>query len=368
MTSAYRDLAAQSKVLQYENNQLLQIFEHLDFGVLMVDAQDQIFFANQFCLSLTGKGRSELLNQPVSEALNPPALVEFIHRQNLVEMGNEGNRTEIKFPSAGPDKTFRVRAVPLIGHDQIQFGFLVYMEDITPEKAAEKASQDFMNHIAHELRTPLTNIKAYNEMMMDGEIVAPEMQKEFFHTINDETNRLSNLVKNILELAETEMGQLTARRERVETRWLHQSCLDAVEKVAREKQIELTSQLPDNMPSISGDKEMLKSALINVLGNAVKYTPRAGTIEFMIQDKGDAVIFQIADSGYGISGDDLPHIFEKFYRSENESVTDETGTGLGLAITWEIINHHGGHIEVDSQPSKGSTFTITIPKGDLTIG
>lgn len=361
-------LEAKMKIIGYENNQLFDILNSLDFGILLIDTKDTLFFINDFFLNLLNKNRDELMNQTVFEVLAHSGLNTFINQLRLIEHDSLDFKMEVWFSDTHPDRTFLVSAHPLIDHDDTIFGRIVKLTDISQEKATEKAQKDFMNHIAHELRTPLTNIKAYNEMILDGEIEDQEMQKEFFNTINDETNRLSDLIKSILELAETEMGQMSAKKEMVKTKWLVESSMNAVEAMALEKGIALTTYLPDNLPNISGDKEMLKAALINVLGNAVKYTPEGGSVTLALQETGDIVCFEVEDTGFGIGQKDLPHVFEKFYRSENDQVAAQTGNGLGLAITAEIIKSHGGTIEVSSELTQGSKFTITIPKGDLQIG
>lgn len=361
-------LEAKMKIIEYENNQLFDILNSLDFGILLIDTKDSLFFINNFFLNLLNKERESLIDKTAFEVLDHSGLNTFIRQLRLIEHHSLNFQMEISFPDTRPDRTFMASAHPLMDHGGMIFGRIVKLTDISQEKATEKSQKDFMNHIAHELRTPLTNIKAYNEMIMDGEIIDREMQKEFFNTINDETNRLSELIKSILELAETEMGQTAAKKGMVKTQWLVESSMNAVEAMALEKGIALTTHLPDNLPNISGDKEMLKAALINVLGNAVKYTPEGGSVTFTLRETGDIVCFEVEDTGFGIDQKDLPHVFEKFYRSENDQITAQTGTGLGLAITAEIIKSHGGTIEVSSEPTKGSKFTITIPKGDLQIG
>ncbi len=362
------ELTAETKILQYENHQLHSIFNCLDFGILLIDMQDTIFFINDYFLRLLEKDRTALVDSSIFEAWHHQGLVSFVQQQNLMDPYANKGQTEICFDAQRPEQVFLLTAIRLTDPDGTMFGRLFKLVDISREKVSEKSQKDFINHIAHELRTPLTNIKAYNEMMMEGEINDVEMQKEFFNTINDETNRLSSLIKNILNLAETEMGHLVLKKDLVKTQWLFQSCMDSAEAMAQEKNIVLNVHLPDNLPNLSGDKEMLKSALINVLGNAIKYTPESGSVDFMIRETPDSVVFEIADTGYGISADDLPHIFDKFFRSENDQITGQTGSGLGLSITAEIVKIHGGTIDVDSEPGRGSRFTLSIPKGDVGIG
>ncbi len=205
-------------------------------------------------------------------------------------------------------------------------------------------------------------------MLMDGEIEDSETQKEFYNTINSETTRLSRLIKDLLNFSKIEMGSLTLKMDLVKSDWLFDDCIAAVEGAAKKKNISIQKHLPDNFPSLVGDKDQLKGAVINILGNAVKYTPENGEIHFAITEENDMVIFDIKDTGYGMSEEDLSHIFDKFYRSSNPQISDQQGTGLGLAITSQIIGLHGGEIEVQSELDNGSHFTIKIPKGEVYLG
>jgi len=366
--SEKQQLESRLKISRFENNQFLGIFNALDFGIMLVDAGDTVFFINTYFLTRLGKNHGDSIDARFDDVIEHTELKAFMLRQDLAGQNRYSRYMDLKFEETSPGKFYRVSASDIVDVEGTAFVQLILMTDISKEKEIEKAQKDFINHIAHELRTPLTNIKAYNEMMMDGEISDLEMQKEFFNTINDETNRLAQLISRILELAETEIGQLTAKKDMVKTDWLMEGCIEAVEIMAKEKNIVIERQVPDNFPKISGDKEMLKSALINILGNAVKYSPDYGTITFAIKETEQMVVFEINDTGFGISDKDLPHIFEKFFRSENDRVFEQCGTGLGLAITAEIIKIHDGIIEVQSELNKGSQFRIKIPKGDLLIG
>ena len=164
------------------------------------------------------------------------------------------------------------------------------------------------------------------------------------------------------------MGSLTLDKGLVKSDWLFEDCIAAVEGTAREKNISIHRHLPDNFPSLIGDKDQLKSAIINILGNAVKYTPENGEIHFELSEQDNMVVFDIKDTGHGMSEEDLSHIFDKFYRSQNPQITDKQGTGLGLAITSEIIGLHEGEIKVKSELGKGTYFTVKIPKEEYYLG
>ena len=366
--SNQQKLESRLKISQFENKQFFNIFNAFDFGILLIDSRDLVFFANTYLLDILGQTPEDLINSPYYDVIEHEGLKAFIMQLIAAERHLGHKDINMTFEETDPGQFYQASSSNIMDAEGSLFIRLVRVVNVSREKEAEKLQQDFVNHIAHELRTPLTNIKAYNEMMMDGEINNAEMQKEFFNTINDETNRLAKLISSILELAETEMGQLTVTKDMVKTDWLMEGCIEAVEAVAKEKNITIERQVPDNFPKIMGDKEMLKSALINILGNAVKYSPESARITFAIKEADDMVVFEINDTGFGMDEKDLPHIFEKFYRSENEDVVEQNGSGLGLAITAEIIKTHDGFIEVESELDKGSRFTIKIPIGDLIIG
>jgi two-component system sensor histidine kinase VicK len=235
------------------------------------------------------------------------------------------------------------------------------------EKAAEKATHDFTVHLSHELLTPLTTIKSYSEMLMDGEISDSETQKEFYNTINSETDRLTHLIRTLLNVSKIEMGNLTLNKGLVKSDWLFEDSVAAVEGAALKKNISIQRNLPDHFPPLVGDKDQLKASLINILGNAVKYTPENGNIQFSVREQKDNVVFDVIDTGHGISPEDLPNIFDKFYRSKNPQISEEQGTGLGLAFTSEIVRLPDGDIEVVSELGKGTRFTVKIPKEEYRL-
>jgi signal transduction histidine kinase len=164
------------------------------------------------------------------------------------------------------------------------------------------------------------------------------------------------------------MGSLTLDKGLVKSDWLFEDCITAVQGAALRKNISIHRHVPDNFPSLIGDKDQLKGALINILGNAVKYTPENGDIHFELSEQDNRVIFDIRDTGYGMSEEDLSHIFDKFYRSQDPQIAEQQGTGLGLAITSEIISLHNGEMKVKSKIGEGTHFTVKIPKEEYYLG
>ena len=362
------ELASKLGVTNFEKNQIINILDSISFGIIITDIQDNVLHSNDYMLNLLNKKRENALDRPLSEVLEHDEILSFMAQQESMGQTKTVSHIETTFPELAPGEIFQVSSSYLSDGGEGVIGKAIVAKNITMEKTAEKAKHDFIAHVAHELRAPLTTIKSYNEMLMGGEIDDDEMKKEFYNTISDETDRLARLIENLLNISKMEMGALELKAGLTKTDWLCKDCLAAIDAPAQKKHITIETHLPDNFPSLVGDKDLLEVAIINVLGNAVKYTPDNGTVIFSMGEQDKAIIFDISDTGYGISEEDLPNVFDKFHRSDDPNITEQTGSGLGLAITLEIIQLHGGKIEVQSEVGEGSRFIITLPKEQYYFG
>jgi signal transduction histidine kinase len=333
-------LVSKLGVTTFEKNQVVKILDSINFGIVITDIQDNISLINE----------------------------SFISEQEGGKQINTAGHIETTLPELAPGDIFSVSLTVLNDGEGSLVGKMISIRKITSEKAVEKAQHEFIAHIAHELKTPLTSIKSYSEMLIDGDIDDSEMKKEFYNTINEETDRLTALIHNLLSISRIDMGDLTLNKGLVKTDWLAGDSISAIESAAQNKHIVLEKNFPETFPSLVGDKELLKVAIINILNNAVKYTPENGKITFSLSDQNGLAIFDVVDTGHGISKEDLAHIFDKSFRSTDPHVREQTGSGLGLAIASEIIHLHGGEIEVESEPGEGTHFSIRIPKEDYYIG
>jgi len=359
-------LASKLGVIRFQKNQIMTILDSINFGILITDTQDNVTHMNDYMLNLLKKTPEEVIDRPLGEVLEHQEITSFIYQRETLNTRKNAGHVETVFPDRAPGEIFQVFCSSLTDMDKTVIGRTIWVKNVTADKAAEKSQHEFIAHVTHELLTPITNIKSYSEMLMDGEIEDGETQKEFYNTIHQETDRLRDLIQNLLNISKMEMGNLTVNKGLVKTEWFAEDCLSTIEASAQEKNISIEKKLPDNFPSLIADKELLKAAIINILGNALKYTPEKGTITFAITETPDAVAFEVMDTGCGIGEKDLPHIFEKFYRSADVSKT--VGSGLGLAIASEIVHLHDGKIQVQSEPGKGSHFTIRIPKQEHYLG
>ena len=361
------EMATKVGVLTFEKNLIARTIDSLGFGIIITDIQDNINHANAYLLNLVKKERREVLDRPLADVLGNEEILAFISRQESLENNTSAAHLETAFPEFSKEETFRVSASYLRDVEGAVIGKMILIKNITSERSAEKSQHGFIANVAHEFLTPLTTIKSYNEMLMEEEIEDKDMQREFYNTISEETSRLSRLIQNLLNLAKIETGSLSLNSGLVKTDWLVEDSIATIESPAQKKEIVIEKNLPDNFPSLVGDKELLKTAMINILGNAVKYSPKGTTIILDLHEDDEMVTFEVKDQGYGIPKEDLPHIFDKFYRSKDPSIAEQTGSGLGLAMTAVIIHLHGGEIEVESEPGEGSHFIIRIPKEEYQL-
>ena len=362
------NLTTKCGIISFEKNNVFNILDSINHGIIVTDIQDNITHINTYMLNLLEKTRHEVVDHPLAEILGHDQITAFVLQQEDLKHSKNSGYIEATFPELASGESFQVSLNYLTGKEEGVIGKVISFKNITTEKSSEKAKHEFITHITHELLTPLTTINSYNEMLMEDEIDNIEMQKEFYNTISDETRRLTRLVKNLLNISKIEMGSLTLNKGLVKSDWLFNDCLTTVEGAAQKKKIAIERNLPDHFPSLFGDKELLKVGIINILGNAVKYTPKKGHIKFTLTEQDDLVVFEVIDDGYGISKEDLPHIFDKFYRSADDRITEQSGSGLGLALTSEIIRLHGGEIEVTSKVDEGSHFIIRLPREEYYLG
>ncbi len=225
----------------------------------------------------------------------------------------------------------------------------------------EQLKSDFIAIVSHELRTPLTSIKGYTEMVLDGDAGAvSEEQRDYLGTVLSNTDRLVDLVNDLLDLSRIESGRFEVERGQVDLAVVVESALRTLRPLIEAKGQELTVTLAPALPLVDGDARRLTQVAVNLISNACKYTPESGSITVEAAVVGGEVVLQVSDTGTGIHPDDQLHLFERFYRARPAGNRNVTGTGLGLAITRSIVELHGGRILVRSAPGQGSTFAVFL--------
>lgn len=219
----------------------------------------------------------------------------------------------------------------------------------------------FVYTATHELRTPLANIKAYAETLAAHSDIDFEQQKQFYNTISSEATRLARFVDELLNVSQMESGALSLTRHETDMLRLIEEVVEHVQPEIRRKSIAFASHTPPKLPRLTVDKDKLIASMVNLLGNAVKYTPAEGQVRLEVEVDDRCLHLHVEDSGIGISEEERARIFDKFFRSSDARVQEINGSGLGLAFTQEVARLHGGSVSVASELNKGSRFTMSLP-------
>ncbi len=353
-------------MVRFEGAIFRRVVDRLPVGVVCVDSQQLISYANASAVALLGRGGKELAGMAVSEAIDNPAVMQALVAVRV--RSTAGLSIDHSSKEGEHECTLRFRVLPMSGPGGMAAApgghggeALITVEDISHLREIERARDDFLYHVTHELRTPLTNIHAYTETLTQPDFDDEQTRKECYNVIISETKRLSTLIESILSVSQLEVGTARLQVGDVDLARLMRQMVQDNLGAADEKGIDLTLTLPPKVPKISADKQRLSVLLNNLIGNAVKYTPEKGKVQVSLEAKDERVLIHVCDDGIGIAPADQAHVFDKFYRAASDAVQMVTGTGLGLAIAREVARLHGGEISLESELGKGSTFTVELP-------
>jgi two-component system phosphate regulon sensor histidine kinase PhoR len=352
--SQLRDLVDR---LSVESAQREAILASMVEGVLAVDSSLRITFANESFARAVGAPSPIPAKLPLVELVRAPELREILAR---VLAGGESVKQRLQLPGA-VDRVFEVQAAPLTSG--AARGAIAILHDITDLERLERIRKDFVANVSHELRTPLTAIRGYAETLLEGALEDDENNRRFLEIIKAHAIRLNNIASDLLTLSELESGKVSPAPEPVSVRAALESALHTVEAEARVRGVTVTcGRVDDAQAQVLGDRLQIEQALVNLLDNAVKFNRPSGEVLVEITRPADGKVrISIADTGIGIPYDDLPRIFERFYRVDKARSREVGGTGLGLSIVKHIVERLNGTVSVESQLGKGSTFTLLIP-------
>lgn len=343
--------------LATERNRLDAILRGMGEGLMVTDAQGAVMLVNPAFCALFDV-REEVIGRPLIDITRHPTL----HESFKLVLQNRAERHEEITLSLGEDKTILTHWVPLLDGEELR-GIVAVFHDISDLKRLEKIRKDFVANVSHELRTPVTVIKGYAETLLGGLMVEdPDRAERFVTIILNHSERLATLIGDLLTLSEMESGEFSLQLHPVPLAATIRHAAGLVELKAGEKGIVLDISVPDDTPAVLADQGRLEQVFINLLDNAVKYTPGSGRVTVAVTDGEGAVTVRVSDTGPGIPPQSLPRIFERFYRVDTARSRDQGGTGLGLSIVKHIVQLHGGSISVESTPGKGSSFILTLRK------
>jgi two-component system phosphate regulon sensor histidine kinase PhoR len=365
-----RELALRLKICQAERDHAEAIVHSIGDGVVVTDPFDDVVLVNESAARTFKFNPESARRTSVRQVVRDPKLVDLIRQ--VRQAGGRGGRRIVEHDIRNGDstQTYKVTLCPVTDKpapDEIKApdavaGVVAVLHDVTHEREVAELKNEFVSNVSHELRTPLASIKAYIELLVDGEAQDEAAKREFYEIIQNDANRLGRLIDNILNLSRMESGLAHAERKAQSLAPILKDALDVVRPQANRKRLTIRENLVTPGYQTSVDRDMLYQAAINLLGNAVKYTPDGGEIvvETVVDEGRGKLITRISDNGVGIPQKDLPFIFDKFYRAESTKGMGY-GTGLGLPLVKHVVEAvHGGRLFVESQTGKGSCFGFEL--------
>ncbi|MDR6224544.1 ATP-binding protein [Desmospora profundinema] len=350
---AFNRMAAQLEesihALSQEKEQLASILRSMADGVITMDAQGRVIVTNPPAEELLNHWREEEeegpdLPSPLREIFS---LVVQDEREQFGDITVHG-------------RTWAVVMAPLYAREQVR-GAVAVLRDVTEERRTDKLRKDFVANVSHELRTPLAMLQGYSEALLDGIAQTPEDQSEIAKVINDESLRMGRLVRELLDLARMEAGHIRLETAEMDAIPLVRRVLRKFQAIAAEQKMTLVGDIPQSLPTVEWDEDKVEQVLTNLVDNAIRHTPAGGRVSIELVETESGLQLCVRDTGSGIPEEDLPFIFERFYKADKARTRGQAGTGLGLAIVKHIVEAHQGIVTVESQLDKGTTFKVQLP-------
>lgn len=345
-------LHAQFEALNTDRSKLAAVLREMNDGVMIVDEDGLVQLLNPAAERIFNTSEEEAIGRSVVEVLRHHELVELWRRCR--ETGEE--------ETASVEVGQLSRALQVVANsmgDELPGSILLIFQDLTHLRRLETVRRDFVSNISHELRTPLASLKALTETLQEGALEDPQAARRFLTRMETEVDALTQMVQELLELTRIESGRVPLQLSPVAPSQLIHSTVERLRLQAERAGLSVNVQCEPDLPLVLADRPRIEQALVNLLHNAIKFTSSGGQIRLAAMRENGEVLFQVEDTGVGIPADDLPRIFERFYKADRARTGG--GTGLGLAITRHMVEAHGGRIWAESVEGRGSTFSFTLP-------
>ncbi len=343
--------------LESEKAKLSAILENMAEGVIAVDRSKKVLLINHTTEAIFGVQKVSALGKSILEVMRNPKIDQMMERaiqeQAIITEEIELHHQEkkiLKANAAGVGKSGGLVA-----------GILV-LYDVTEIRKLENLRREFVANVSHELKTPLTSIKGFIETLSGGALQDPERSKTFLKMMEEDTDRLTRLIGDLLELSKIESKEVVPKLAPLVLKGEVDNVITVFHPHFKTKKITVENQIPENqIPKVLADRDQLRQVLINLLDNAVKFNQEGGKVVFKASAENRKVRVSIEDTGIGIPQESVSRIFERFFRVDQARSRELGGTGLGLAIVKHIVEAHGGSVSCKSQLGKGSEFSFTIP-------
>jgi two-component system, OmpR family, phosphate regulon sensor histidine kinase PhoR len=340
-----------------QNDRLKAVIDNMNSGLMLVNEKGYIQLINRAFLEQFNGEISKYIGFLYYEVLPYEEVHDIVKDVFMVEEHVE--RTVVV--STGIERQFfSISGAPIFNHGNSLKGAVLVFHNITELKKLEEMRKDFVANVSHELKTPITSIRGFTETLLDGAMEDPAALQQFLSIINKESSRMQHLIEDLLQLSKLEKADLQLFSEKIKIEELVDGVISIVRHSLDEKDIELEVYIEPYL-FIYADQARMIQLLINLVTNAIRYTPRKGKVTIQATNvDSEEVKISVADTGIGIPSEELPRVFERFYRVDKARSRDSGGTGLGLAIVKHIVEAHQGRITVDSEVNKGTRFNVYL--------
>lgn len=337
--------------LKQQKNMLSAVLSNMTDGVLIANENGSIQMMNEAAETLFDLERGEGINLPISDVIQQSDLLELWNKTKT------GKPETITIEFGAEPKFLQVVGISL--EEDLPGLSMLLFQDLSHSHQLDIIRRDFVSNVSHELRTPVAGLKAISETLLDGALDDPAVARKFVSRMNSEVDNLAQMINELLELSRIEAGEYSFYFKPAKPIELISNAVERMTLQAERMGIVLSYDAPEDLPKILADPIRVSQIFINLIQNAIKFTPSGGHIHIAAQDAGAKVLFSVRDDGMGITKRDRSRIFERFYKVDR--ARSGGGTGLGLSICKHIVEKHGGHIWVESEVGQGSTFYFSLP-------
>ncbi|WIG45861.1 ATP-binding protein [Bacillus halotolerans] len=359
MNSLAVDLMEMTRTQEMQRDRLLTVIENIGSGLIMIDGRGFINLVNRSYAKQFHVNPNQMLRRLYHDAFEHEEVIQLVEE---IFMTETKKCKLLRLPIKIERRYFEVDGVPIMGPDDEWKGIVLVFHDMTETKKLEQMRKDFVANVSHELKTPITSIKGFTETLLDGAMEDKEALSEFLSIILKESKRLQSLVQDLLDLSKIEQQNFTLSIETFDAAKMLADIKTLLKHKATERGISLQLNVPKDPLYVAGDPYRLKQVFLNLVNNALTYTPEKGSVAINVKPGETEIQIEVSDTGIGIQKEEIPRIFERFYRVDKDRSRNSGGTGLGLAIVKHLIEAHEGKIDVTSEPGRGTVFTVTLKR------
>ena len=347
-------LISRVRELESQRNQAGAILESMVEGVCALDGKGRVLWLNPSAQRLLGFGPLHASQPLLADLFRQPELEALI--SDVLQRRSPATCEVRAFTPS--ERLIRFQAAPCDGGEA---ALVLVAQDVTEMRRLEGLRREFVANVSHELKTPLTSIQGLVETLLGGALEDPAHNRRFVTMIEEDTKRLSRLIDDLLELSQIESKAVPLQMRPVDLRALLDELAERFRQPLQEHQVTLEIALAADTPTVPADPERLRQVFLNLLDNAIKFNAPGGRVSVRAERRNEVLRVAVQDTGIGIPPADLPRLFERFYRVDKARPRQMGGTGLGLSIVKHLVDLHRGTVEVESQPGRGSTFTVCLP-------